>query len=220
MEILIVEDDENIARAAREILNLKNYGTEICDSGTLAVELIKKNNYDLILLDVMLPGFSGFQVMERISYREIPVIFITAKQDIKDKLCGFELGAEDYIVKPFEMMELLARVEVVLRRNKKVQTEYQYGDIWLSISSHSIKKNGAEVDLTPKEFELAAYFIRNQELIIHRDILMGAIWGGQFLGETRTIDNHVRQLRKKLDWKEYLVTVPKMGYKLKHIDEQ
>lgn len=218
MEILIVEDDENIANAASEILSLKSYDTEICDSGTLAVELIKQKNYDLILLDVMLPGLNGFQVLEKISYRQIPVIFITAKQDIRDKLCGFELGAEDYIVKPFEMMELLARVEVVLRRNKKVQEEYEYGDLCLNIAHHTITKNGKEIDLTPKEFELAAYFIRNQELILNRDVLLNTLWGGEFPGETRTVDNHVRMLRKKLDWKGYLVTVPKMGYKLKRID--
>lgn len=138
MDILIIEDDENIAGAVKEILYLNNYHAEICDSGIVAVECVRKNYYDLILLDIMLPGIDGFQVMEEISDREVPVIFITAKQNIRDKLLGFSLGAEDYIVKPFNFMELLARVEVVLRRNKKVRNEYQYRDVKIDLVSHHV----------------------------------------------------------------------------------
>lgn len=214
MEILIVEDDENIASATREILYLNDYHVEICYSGILAVEFVQKNCYDLILLDVMLPGMDGFQVMEEISCKQVPVIFITAKQDIRDKLCGFSLGAEDYIVKPFNFMELLARVEVVLRRNKKIKSECTYGDISMNLSSHYITKNGVKVDLTPKEFELAAFFIRHQDLILDREMLFQSIWGGAYADKTRTIDNHIRILRRKLGWQDCLITVHKMGYKL------
>lgn len=218
MKILIVEDDEYIAAAIKEILTLKNYDTEICDSGVEAVEFIKENPYDLILLDVMLPGLDGFQVMEKIAYREIPIIFVTAKQDIRDRLYGFNLGAEDYIVKPFEMMELLARVEVALRRKRKLHKEYYYGDLCLDIGSHSIRRNGIDIDLTPKEFELAEYFIKNQDLTLPRENILRVVWGGEFLGETRTIDNHVRQIRKKLGWHDCLTTIHKLGYKLKRLD--
>ena len=214
MDILIVEDDENIASATREILYLNDYHVEICYSGILAVEFVQKNCYDLILLDVMLPGMDGFQVMEEISCKQVPVIFITAKQDIRDKLCGFSLGAEDYIVKPFDFMELLARVEVVLRRNKKIRSEFTYGDINMNISSHYITKNGVKVNLTPKEFELAAFFIRHQDLILDREMIFNSVWGEAYGEKTRTIDNHIRLLRRKLGWHEYLITVPKMGYKL------
>ena len=126
MNILIVEDDDNIANVVSEILQAREFETVLCDTGSQAVELIKNNMYDLILLDVMLPGLDGFQVMQKIAYRRIPVIFMTARQDIKDRLYGFELGAEDYITKPFNIMELLARIEVVLRRNNKLDDQYQY----------------------------------------------------------------------------------------------
>lgn len=214
MKILIVEDDVHIAMAIREILALKNYYAEICSSGTEAVDLIINNSYDLILLDIMLPGMDGFQVMQKIGYREIPTILVTARQGIMDKLYGFQLGAEDYIIKPFDMMELLARVDVALRRNKKEQKEYCYGDICLNTAAHSVSRNGDNIDLTPKEFELAEYFIKNQDLTLPREKIHNAVWGGEFIYETRTIDNHVRQIRKKLGWHECLTTIYRLGYKL------
>lgn len=218
MEILIVEDDIYIANAEQEILNLKNYDTKVCYSGTEAVELIKEHDYDLILLDVMLPGLDGFQVMERVAYRNIPIIFVTARQDIKDRLHGFNLGAVDYIIKPFEMMELLARVEVALRRNGKTVESYQYGDVSMDIAAHTLRRNGKTIGLTPKEFELASYFIRNQNIILDREKIICAVWGADYMGETRTIDNHIRQLRKKIGWQDCLVTVPRLGYKLMKIN--
>lgn len=220
MDILIVEDDENIANAASEILHFKGYQSYICSSGTLAVDLIKRNDYDLILLDIMLPGLDGFQVMERTTYRKIPVIFITAKEGIKDKLRGFHLGAEDYLVKPFEMMELLARVDVVLRRSKKISTdgEYTYQGIRININTHNIQKDGVDLVLRPREFELAAYFMANQGIVLTREVLMDVVWGNEFGGETRTLDNHVRQIRKKLGWEKCLITVTKIGYKLIRMD--
>jgi len=218
VKILIVEDDTYIAQAVKEILSLKSYKSEICDSGTEAVDLIRENPYDLILLDIMLPGIDGFQIMNKIKYREIPVIFVTAKQDINDKLHGFKLGAEDYVIKPFDIMELLARVDVALRRRKKGQVKYYYGDVCLDTAAHSVSKNGKNIELTPKEFELAEYFIKNQNMTLTRESIHNAVWGGEFIDETRTIDNHVRQIRKKLGWQKCLITIYKLGYKLVRID--
>lgn len=218
MKILIVEDDTYIALAVKEILKINGYDSEICDSGTEAIERIRENSYDLILMDIMLPGIDGFQILKKISYKEVPVILVTARQDLVDKLYGFQLGAEDYIIKPFDMMELLARVEVALRRNKKEQKEYCYGDICLDTVAHSVSRNGDNIELTPKEFELAEYFIKNQNMTLPRERIHNAVWGGEFIDETRTIDNHVKQIRKKLGWQECLMTIYKLGYKLIRIN--
>jgi len=215
MDILIIEDDENIADAVREILSLNNYRAEICCSGIMAAECVHRNYYDLILLDIMLPGINGFQVMEEISDKEVPVIFITAKQNIEDKLLGFSLGAEDYIVKPFSFMELLARIEVVLRRNQKVRNEYTYRDVKINLISHHVVKNGVDIEMTPKEFELLVLFVKYQDLIMSREQLVKSVGAGDSLKSPRIIDNHIGQIRKKLDWKDALVTIPKRGYKLK-----
>lgn len=214
MKILIVEDDAHIAIAVQAILTIKKYDSEICDTGLKAVALIKENTYDLILLDVMLPEMNGFQILRAIHYRNIPVILVTARQDVVDKLYAFELGAEDYILKPFDMMELLARIDIVLRRNKKEQKEYCYGDVCLDTAAHSVKKNGAVVDMTPKEFELVKYFIKNQNMTLLRERIHDEVWGGEFIDETRTIDNHIMQIRKKLGWQKCLRTIYKLGYKL------
>ena len=200
IKILIVEDDEHIAMAASEILHYRGYQPSICKSGNKAVELINQNHYDLILLDVMLPELNGFEVMKKTLHRKIPIIFITAREGIYDKLKGFQLGAEDYLVKPFEMMELLARVDVVLRRTEqpRMKGSYFYLDVYLNINSHVIEKNRKPVKLTPKEFHLASYFIRNQGTVLKRDDLINEVWGNEYDGVPRTLDNHVSQLRRKL----------------------
>lgn len=214
MKILIVEDEENIANAIQEILMMKKYDSEICYTGTHAVDLIINNSYDLILLDIMLPQLDGFQVLERTGYRKIPVIIVTAKHDIKAKMRGFHLGIEDYIIKPFSLMELQARVDVALRRNIKVEKKYYYGDICIDPAAHSVTRDGKNIELTPKEFELAEYFIRNENLLLRREEIHNAVWGGEFIDDTRTIDNHVKQIRKKLGWDKCLTTVYRLGYKL------
>lgn len=217
MNILIVEDDDNIANVVSEILQAREFETVLCDTGSQAVELIKNNMYDLILLDVMLPGLDGFQVMQKIAYRRIPVIFMTARQDIKDRLYGFELGAEDYITKPFNIMELLARIEVVLRRNNKLDDQYQYDNVHIDAKTHCINMNGEELLLRPKEYELALYLVKNQGMVLSREMLMHSIWGDEYGEESRTLDNHILHLRKKLGWEEKLITIPRIGYRLEKL---
>ena len=162
----------------------------------------------------MLPGLNGFEVIERIRNSGTPVIFLTAMGDVTDKIKGLRMGAEDYIVKPFEAMELLARIEVVLRRFKKDSDILYFKDITVDVDKHTVMQSGVAVDLTPKEFDVLVFFLRNQNLAISRDRLLASVWGYEFEGESRTVDIHIQQIRKKLNLKKNLVTIPKLGYRL------
>ena len=214
--ILIVEDDENIARMISTVLSIGGYRSEICADGALAVEKInqKVHGYDLVLLDIMLPGLDGFSVIQRIQSREVPVIFLTAMQNVSDKVKGLRLGAEDYIVKPFEAVELLARVDVVLRRSHRSQEVVAYGNITVYVQEHTALMDGNPVSLTPKEFDLLVFFLQNQDIALTRERLLAAVWGYDYAGETRTVDIHVQQLRRKMHQQNGLVTITKLGYRL------
>ena len=213
-KILIVEDDVNIAKMLEVTLSIGGYESERCDNGKKAVDLVTSQSYDLVLLDVMLPDMDGFKVIEYIDKEETAVIFLTALQDVMDKVKGLKLGAEDYIVKPFETVELLARIEVVLRRKHKSNNTIHYGDITMNIDEHTVKKGDDYVSLTPKEFDILAFFLQNQDIALTRARLLATVWGYEFMGETRTVDIHVQQIRKKMGLHNKLVTIPKLGYRL------
>ena len=213
-QILIVEDDVNIAKMLEVTLSIGGYESERCDNGKKAVDLVTSQSYDLVLLDVMLPDMDGFKVIEYIDKEETAVIFLTALQDVMDKVKGLKLGAEDYIVKPFETVELLARIEVVLRRKHKSNNTIHYGDITMNIDEHTVKKGDDYVSLTPKEFDILAFFLQNQDIALTRERLLATVWGYEFMGETRTVDIHVQQIRKKMGLHNKLVTIPKLGYRL------
>ena len=213
-KILIVEDDVNIAKMLEVTLSIGGYESERCDNGKKAVDLVTSQSYDLVLLDVMLPDMDGFKVIEYIHKEETAVIFLTALQDVMDKVKGLKLGAEDYIVKPFETVELLARTEVVLRRKHKSNNTIHYGDITMNIDEHTVKKGDDYVSLTPKEFDILAFFLQNQDIALTRERLLATVWGYEFMGETRTVDIHVQQIRKKMGLHNKLVTIPKLGYRL------
>lgn len=213
-KILIVEDDVNIAKMLEVTLSIGGYESERCDNGKKAVDLVTSQSYDLVLLDVMLSDMDGFKVIEYIDKEETAVIFLTALQDVMDKVKGLKLGAEDYIVKPFETVELLARIEVVLRRKHKSNNTIHYGDITMNIDEHTVKKGDDYVSLTPKEFDILAFFLQNQDIALTRERLLATVWGYEFMGETRTVDIHVQQIRKKMGLHNKLVTIPKLGYRL------
>ena len=213
-KILIVEDDVNIAKMLEVTLSIGGYESERCDNGKKAVDLVTSQSYDLVLLDVMLPDMDGFKIIEYIDKEETAVIFLTALQDVMDKVKGIKLGAEDYIVKPFETVELLARIEVVLRRKHKSNNTIHYGDITMNIDEHTVKKGDDYVSLTPKEFDILAFFLQNQDIALTRERLLATVWGYEFMGETRTVDIHVQQIRKKMGLHNKLVTIPKLGYRL------
>jgi len=214
IHLLIVEDDKNIARMIDTAVSIVGYRTSCCDNGSDAVDMIMDNDYDLILLDIMLPGIDGFAVIQKIQSRGIPTIFLSALQDVSDKVKGLRLGAEDYIVKPFEAVELLARIEVVLRRTDKVPKTLSYEDITVNIERHIVKKAGTAVTLTPKEFDVLVFFMQNPDIVLTRERLLSKIWGYTYQGESRTVDTHVQQVRRKMDLKGKLVSVPKLGYRL------
>lgn len=214
INILIIEDDKNIAKMIKATLSIVNYSGFCCYTGKEGAAEALRGEYDLILLDIMLPEMNGFEVMETIRSCGTPVIFLTAMQDVADKVKGLRLGAEDYIVKPFEALELLARIDVVLRRSHKTQDVLQYYDITVDISKHTITKNGNPIQLTPKEFDVLVYFLQHQDIAVSRERLLSNIWGYEFEGESRTVDIHVQQVRRKVGLQNKLITIPKLGYRL------
>ena len=214
IRILIVEDDEHIGQMLQASLSIVHYESDLCGNGDEALDLLLSGRYDLALLDVMLPGMDGFDIMKRAQNSTTPVIFLTARQDVADKVKGLRLGAEDYIVKPFETVELLARIEVVLRRAHRAQDILTYRDIVVDLEKHTVKKKGEPIALTPKEFDVLAFFIQHQDIALTRERLLAAVWGYEFAGESRTVDIHVQQVRRKMGLQNRLITIPKLGYRL------
>lgn len=214
IKILVVEDDIPISNLIKLNLNVSNYESEIVFNGEEALNIIEKDSFDLILLDVMLPKIDGFTLLERIKPLGIPVIFLTAKSSVTDKVYGLKAGADDYITKPFEGIELLARIENVLRHyNKKTNIIY-FKDLEIFLEEMVVKKGLEVIELTLKEFELLLFLVQNKNVVLTRDKLIEKIWSYDYLGETRTIDNHIQKIRKKLGWKDEIKTVFKLGYRL------
>lgn len=212
-EILIVEDEELINNLIKENLVLAGHVCTQVYDGQAALETIHNHTFDLILLDIMLPGCSGYDILPKC--KDIPVIILTARDGVYDKVKGLNRGAEDYIVKPFDMLELIARVNVVLRRNAGSQKEiFQLEKLCVDLQSHKISLDGKEVLLTLKEYELLEYFIRNRNIALTRERLIEQVWGYDYEGDSRTVDVHVASIRRKLDLGEQLKTVYKLGYRL------
>lgn len=214
LKILIVEDEESISNLIRMNLVKAGYQCETAFDGEEAANLISEQNYDLILLDIMLPKLNGYEVLEYARSVEIPVIFLTAMGETQQKVKGLKLGAEDYIAKPFEIAELLARVETVLRRYKKTEQQLRILDIEIDVESRTVRQNGQEVDLTTKEYELLLLFIRNKNRALYRETIYENVWGGEYSGTGRTVDLHVQRLKKKLGLEEHIVAIYKVGYRL------
>lgn len=212
--ILIVEDDEAIARMVAMNLKVAGYDTRIFLDGLEAYEALPEDsNYDLALLDVMVPGMDGFELMSEMRKYDIPVIYVSARDDLNSKLTGLTGGAEDYITKPFEILELLVRIEKVLVRNHKIDSTIEVAGLVINADEHTVKKNGREVSLKPMEFELLLVLVKNKNIAISREKLLSMVWGIDFAGETRTVDVHIGQLRKKLDLYDNIKTVSKLGYR-------
>ena len=212
--ILIVEDDESIAYLIQLNLQMVGYKTTTVCNGLEVLPILEKENVDLILLDIMLPGMDGFSVMKQIQHLKIPTIFLTAKNSVTDKVTGLKSGAEDYIVKPFEAVELLARIEVILRRYGKNNRTMCFKDITIYEDERIVRKEDEPIDLTLKEFDLFVVLVKNKNMAVSREYLLEKIWGYEYMGETRTIDTHVQKLRKKLDLMDNIKTVYKIGYRL------
>ena len=214
LRVLIVEDERAISNLMYVNLKAQGYNCTCAFDGKQAADLIEGNSYDLVLLDIMLPEIDGYELLEYIRPLGTPVIFITAKGTLGDRIKGLRLGADDYIVKPFQIGELLARVEALLRRAKKNAIEYRSFDVEINVNSRTVKKDGKIIDLTVKEFDLLIELIRNKNVALYRDRLYESVWNEPFTGETRTLDSHIQRLRKKLDWDEHIKTVFRIGYRL------
>ena len=214
IRILIVEDERPIANLIDWNLTRYGYSCQKVYDGLAAADLILENSYDLILLDIMLPGVDGYSLLEQIKPTGTPVIFLTAKGSVADRVQGLRAGADDYLVKPFEIVELLARVETVLRRVGKSKDRIQIGDVIIDESSMQVTKAGAPVALTKKEFDLLLLFARNQNMALFRESIYERVWEAEYTGDSRTVDLHVQRLRKKLGWQNQLTAVYKVGYRL------
>jgi len=212
--ILIVEDDNTIAKLIQASLSISGYESSISENGLEAYDKIMNNFYDLILLDVMLPGIDGFHLFEKIRSRNIPVIFLTAKSDVSDRVKGLKLGADDYILKPFEPLELLARVETVLRRYKKTEKVVSFKNITLNLEERVAKLDDEIIDTTPLEYDLLTLFIKRKNIALSREAILETVWGIAVDIETRTVDNHVQRIRRKFKLENSLKTVFKIGYRL------
>ena len=213
--ILVIEDDTAISELISMNLTVAGYDTEALFDGNEVEELLKTDrNFDLALLDVMLPGKDGFELMDLMKEAKIPVIYLTAKNDVGSKIRGLRSGAEDYIVKPFEVLELLVRVEKVLERTGRQISRITVGDIEINLNAHQVTKNGQEVSLKPLEYDLLVLLAKNKNMAFTREQLLNQVWGSDYLGETRTVDVHIGQLRKKLELFDVIKTIPKIGYRL------
>lgn len=214
MKILIVEDDEAIANLININLKAEGYQCICAFDGKTGANLIEKDDFDLILLDIMLPEIDGYELLEYVKPMGTPVIFLTAKSGVDDRIKGLKLGADDYIVKPFQVGELLARVEALLRRYGKINYKLAFADVEIDMISRIVSKDGQPVELTVKEFDLLVELIQNKNVALYRERLYEKVWGGTYMGDTRTLDSHIQRLRRKLGWDNYIKTVFRIGYRL------
>ena len=227
-KILIVEDEVKIARFIELELKYENYEVMVANDGRKGLELaLADNNIDLIVLDLMLPGLSGIEVCRRIrQVSNVPIIMLTAKDDVSDKVMGLDMGANDYMTKPFAIEELLARIRVALGKNNRPKIAEQNnkeilksGELIVDLSSYQVKYKDCEISLTKKEFELLAYMMENENIVLTRDKLLDKVWGYEYLGDTNVIDVYIRYLRSKLDQKfdtKYIHTIRGVGYLFKN----
>ena len=212
--ILVVEDEKSINDLIEMNLSEAGYDCVCCYDGEAAADILERESFDLVLLDIMLPKVDGYELLDFIKPMGVPVIFITAKGTMADKVRGLRLGADDYLVKPFEIVELLARVEAVLRRAGKTQYEREAGGLTIDTRSHTVTRGSRPIQLTAKEFELLLLFVQNKNIALFRETIYERIWGGEYMGDSRTVDLHVQRLRKKLHWEDKIKTIYKVGYRL------
>ena len=221
-KILIVDDEAKIREVIREYAEFSGYEAEEAADGMSAIGMVKLNDYDLIIMDIMMPKLDGFSAVKEIQkIKNIPVIMLSARGEEYDKLFGFELGIDDYVVKPFSPKELMARVNAVLSRidvsDKSAQTIEKFEGLEVNFAARTITVDGKRIELTPKEYDLLFYMIQNKNIALSRDRLLSDIWGYDFFGDDRTIDTHVKNLRNSLGpYRKFIVTLRGVGYKFEY----
>lgn len=214
IRILVAEDEEPIQKLIRINLTRAGYQVICASDGEKAADLMETGHIDLALLDIMLPIINGYELMEYAGELGIPVIFLTALGSTEHKVKGLKMGADDYLAKPFEIVELLARVEAVLRRYQKTEKVFEVFDCIIDSASRTVLQNGVQILLTNKEFELLLLFVRNRNIALYRSTIYENVWEGEYAEQSRTVDLHVQRLKKKLHWEEHIVAVYKVGYRL------
>lgn len=215
LKILIVDDEKLIREVIKEYCEVEKYQVFEAEDGTYAIDIVKNNDIDLIILDIMMPKLDGYSTYKEIKkIRNIPTILLSARSEEYDKLFGFELGIDDYMTKPFSPKELIARIKAVTKRTNKETESFIYKSLKVDFLAHTIEIDNQEVKVTPKEYELLTYFIKNKNIAISREQLLSAIWGYDFFGDDRTIDTHIKMLRNNLGkYRDLIVTVRALGYK-------
>ena len=214
VKILIAEDEEPIANLIRMNLKKAGYACECAYDGQEAADRMEEGHYDLLLLDIMPPKINGYELMEYAKSIQLPVIFITAMDSTENKVKGLKMGAEDYLAKPFEIVELLARVEAVLRRCNKIGRMLHILDVDIDLSSRTVMQDNQQILLTLKEYELLLFFARNPNIALYREVIYEQVWEKEYTGDSRTVDLHVQRLKKKLGWDKHICAVYKIGYRL------
>ena len=214
VKILIAEDEEPIANLIRMNLKKAGYACECAYDGQEAADRMEEGHYDLLLLDIMLPKINGYELMEYAKSIQLPVIFITAMDSTENKVKGLKMGAEDYLAKPFEIVELLARVEAVLRRCNKIGRMLHVLDVDIDLSSRTVMQDNQQILLTLKEYELLLFFALNPNIALFREVFYEQVWEKEYTGDSRTVDLHVQRLKKKLGWDKHICAVYKIGYRL------
>jgi len=221
--ILIVEDEQKLSRVLQLELEYENYITEIANNGEDALQLIREKEWDLVLLDIMLPGLSGIEVLRKIRRAEIhtPIILLTARDAVHDKVSGLDLGANDYMTKPFQIEELLARIRVNLRQKIQLNQQANHlsiGELFVDLNRYEIKRGEQEIQLTPREFDLLVCLLKNKNIVLTREQLLDNVWGFQYVGDTNIVDVYIRYLRQKIDKgfdPAYIQTIRGVGYTIK-----
>ena len=218
MKILVVDDEKLIRDVVKEYLKLDGFTVEEASNGDEAVELSMQNEYNLIIMDIMMPKKDGYQAVREIKkVKDVPILMLSARGEEFDKLIGFDLGIDDYVTKPFSPKELVARVKAIIKRNEKSGVKLEFGGLVLDDKAHEVSIDGKSVNLTPKEYDLLKYFVSNNHIALSREQLLTNIWGYDFYGDDRTVDTHVKTLRHQLGkYGQYIKTVRKVGYKFEY----
>jgi len=221
MKILIVDDEKGIRSVIKEYCESNNYETDEAENGLLAIKKLKTNNYDLLILDIMMPEMDGYTMLKELPpEKRIPTIILSARGEEYDKLTGFDLGIDDYITKPFSPKELIARVKAILKRtSKNLPNIYKKEELEINFEAHTLKINNEIISLTPKEFEILTYLIKNKNIAISREQLLANVWGYDYFGDDRTVDTHIKMLRNNLkEYRNLITTVRGVGYK--YVEEE
>ena len=215
MKILVVDDEDMIREVIKEYLINEKYEVVESNNGIDALDKLNTSNFDMLVLDIMMPKMDGFSLLEKIpKENKIPTIVLSALGEDLDKLKGFDLGIDDYLTKPFSPKELVARIKAISNRVNKVMDVYEYNDLLINFSSHTIKIDKKDIEVTPKEFEILTYLINNKNIAISREQLLSNIWGYDFFGDDRTVDTHIKMLRSNLGkYRDLIITVRGVGYK-------